>query len=306
MNARHPGPTASLALALFHGRKAERLFVIVTVYIDESGTHGSPVTIVSGWVARLGQWVTFDEKWNRLLKRYGVPHFHSRSIRQSKAPFKGWSIARKQEFLGAAAKLGIRHLEFGFTILLSEDDYQKHYIAGHRPKTVQLDSRYALCFRYSIGLVTNLAMQSFKRSDLEISFVLESGHNNIGDADRIFARVKKSVLQSEQETVRALKTLTTGDKAEFPGLQIADAIAYSAFQHVTRAPVPTVGLGHAGPDGYMDAAKKIQRTPIINLQLGPKELAKFKEFILQEVEEKAQARRRKPSPPPAFSEGAPA
>jgi len=291
-----------LALALFHRQSAQRLFVIVTVYIDESGTHGSPVTILAGWVGRLGQWATFDPKWKRLLKRSGITHVHSKEIRHSQGEFKGWSIARKQAFVADASKLGIKNLEYGFTIFLSEEDYQKHYIAGHRPKEVQLDSRYGLCFRYCVGLVSNLAMQSFKDRDLEISFVLESGHTNYGDADRIFSKVKKSRVEHEQFIVRALKTLTTGDKMDFPGLQIADAIAYSSFQHITRAPMKTVGLNLDDPDGYMDAAKKIQRTPVIHLRLGPQELGRFRQFILDEVEEKKARRERATASPSSSAE----
>jgi hypothetical protein len=74
--------------------------------------------------------------------------------------------------MAAAAKLGLKHLEFGFTISLGEDDYQTHYIAGHRPKEVQLDSRYGLCFRYCLGLIPSLAMQAFNRRDLDIQLRL--------------------------------------------------------------------------------------------------------------------------------------
>jgi Protein of unknown function (DUF3800) len=266
--------------------------VIVTVYIDESGTHGSPVTILAGWVVRLGQWANFDPKWRRMLKRRSVTHFHSKEIRHTQGEFKGWTIAKKQDFLGEAAKLGVKNLEFGFTILLKEEDYQKYYVAGHRPQEVQLDSRYGLCFRYCIGLVSNLAVQSFDQPNLEIGFVLEAGHPNFGDAERIFNRAKKSRLESEQFVVRTLRTLAANEKKDFPGLQIADAIAYSAFQHMTRSPQATVSVGYGDPEKYMERAKKIQPTPIFHLGLGPQELARFKQFILDEVEEK-KARRSK-------------
>jgi hypothetical protein len=54
--------------------------VIVTVYIDESGTHESGYTILGGWVGRLGQWATFDPKWNSLLKRSDLTYFHSKKM----------------------------------------------------------------------------------------------------------------------------------------------------------------------------------------------------------------------------------
>jgi hypothetical protein len=129
---------------------------------------------------------------------------------------------------------------------------------------------------------------------LEISFVLESGHVNIGDADRIFKKVKQSRIPHEQEIVRTLKTLTTGDKPDFPGLQIADVVAYSSFQHVTRKPLPTRALTSDNPEDYMAEAKKRQRVPIIHVRLGEAELKRFKGFILDEIKEKKA--RRKPSP----------
>lgn len=278
--------------------------MIVTIYIDESGTHGeaSPVTIMGGWVGRLGQWAGFDPKWKRLLKRSSLTYFHSKKMRHSKGEFKGWGLDDKERFMTEASKIGRKNLEFGFTIILPEDAYQEHYLAGHRPREVQLDSRYGLCFRYCLGVIPAFAMQSFKKKDLDISFVLEDGHKNFGDALRIFKKVKKSRVPHEQEIVRTLRTVTPGAKIEFPGLQIADVVAYNSFQHVTRNPFPTTPLKSADPENYMAEAKKNQRVPVIHARLGEAELKGFKQFILDEVEEK-KARRKKPtSADPASSE----
>ncbi len=116
-----PGPTVSLALALFHRLEPERLFVIVSAYIDESGTHGSPVTILGGVVGRLGQWSSFDPQWKRLLKRKGLTYFHSKEMRHTQGEFNGWRITQKHDFMGAASKISMKYLEFGFTIILRED-----------------------------------------------------------------------------------------------------------------------------------------------------------------------------------------
>ena len=137
-----------------------------------------------------------------------------------------------------------------------------------------------------------LAKESFENSDLEIHFVLESGHPNTGDADRIFKRVKASRMANEQEIIKTLQTLTTADKCDFPGLQVADVNAYSAFQHVTRSPVATTALK---PDSAMSDAKKLQKVPVFHLRLQEPELKKFKQFVLDEIEEK-EARRKKPNP----------
>src|SRR4051812_28715588 len=114
---RFPGAVGSLALSLVHRWEPERVFVIVTVYIDESGTHGSPVTILAGWVGRLGQWAGFDPKWKKLLQRSRLTHLHSRKLRHSKDEFKGWQPAQKGAFTDAAATLALKELEFGFSVI---------------------------------------------------------------------------------------------------------------------------------------------------------------------------------------------
>jgi Protein of unknown function (DUF3800) len=286
MSARKMGPTRSLGLALFHRWDPDRLFVIVTVYIDESGTHNSGVTIMGGWVARFGQWATFDPKWRKLLKRNGLTYFHSRKLRQTKGEFKGWSREKKWNFTQDAAKLGLKNLEFGFTIALPDAAYEEHYVAGYRPKEIPLDSRYGLCFRWCLSLIPGFAKEAFGDRELDMNFVLESGHPNAGDAERIFNRVKKQGLTNpaEVEIVKMLNVISFADKARFPGLQVADINAYSAFQHESGArplELVTVSL-----EATMADAKKHQKVPIFRLELRKEELKIFKKFILDEIEEK--------------------
>ena len=143
------GPSQNqLALALFHKWGPERLFVIVTVYIDESGTHEFGVTILGGWVGRLGRWAGFDLQWNKLLKKSKIGHFHSKSMRSSKGEFRGWKIFEKFVFTQDAAAVALKHLEFGFTVSVTDTAYRDHYIAGLRPKEIPLDTRYGLCFHH--------------------------------------------------------------------------------------------------------------------------------------------------------------
>jgi Protein of unknown function (DUF3800) len=275
--------------------------VIVTVYIDESGTHGSGVTILGGWVGRLGQWATFDPKWVKLLKRNGLTYFHSKKMRGTKDEFKGWTRERKFGFTQQAAALALKNLEYGFTISVTDEAYRDHYVAGNRPREIPLDSPYGLCFRYCLSLIPGFAKEAFGDRELNINFVLESGHKNAGDALRIFDKLKKQHLVSveEQEIVRMLGTIAFDDKKKFPGLQIADVNAYSAFQHYTREPLELVTLN---PETSMQDAKRIQKVPVFNLELRETELKMFKQFILGEIEDK-KARREKANPSSASSGG---
>lgn len=286
MIPRNPGPTASLALALFHRWEPERLFVIVTVYIDESGTHdGSPVLIMAGWVGKLGQWAGFDPKWNKLLKQSKLTFFHSKEMRHSENEFRGWHPLDKSAFTQRAANIALKNLEFGFTITLSKEAFRDLYVNDNRPKKIPLDTQYGLCFRYLLSVIPPMVKDAFGGRELDINFVLEAGHKNAGDAERIFNRVKKMGLShpEEKEIVKMLNVIAFGDKKKFPGLQAADVNAYAAFQHETSSPLEVVLLD---PKSSMAEAKKIQKVPIFRLEVGETELKLFKQFILDEIKER--------------------
>jgi hypothetical protein len=261
--------------------------MIVTVYIDESGTHESGVTVLGGWVGRMGQWSGFDPLWRKLLKKNGLDHFHSKSMRQSRGQFKGWRVFEKLEFTQRAAEVALKHLEFGFTVALSDAAYEQHYIAGYRPKKIPLDTRYGLCFRHCLSLVPMMAKDAFKGRDLDISFVLESGHKNAGDARRIFDRVKTQGLKNPDEIkiVEMLKTLTFEDKGQRPGLQVADINAYSAYQHESGAKVLEIGTIE-DPIHAVAEGKRIQKVPVFRLELREVELLTYKRFVLDEIAER--------------------
>src|SRR6185437_3304212 len=109
------------------------------------------------------------------------------------------------------------------------DDYKRHYVADDRPKAVQLDSPYGLCFRYCISYIPLLAKQAFPDRDLQLNFVLESGHKNAGDVVRIYNKIKnktKTDHPEEREIIAMLGTLAFDDKKSYPGLQAADVNAY--------------------------------------------------------------------------------
>jgi hypothetical protein len=211
-------------------------------------------------------------------------------MKHGQGEFKGWSVKQKQDFMAAAAKVALKSLAFGFTVILKDEDYKNHYVADHRPKEIPIDSPYGLCFRYCLGIIPTYAKQAFKDRDLDIHFVLETGGPS-GDAHRVWKKVKKSRAPNEQEIIKTLRTLTESDKADFPGLQAADVNAYMAYQHMTRYPLETIPL----PEGGLLGAKKLQRVPILHLPLQETELKGLKKFILDEIEEK-KVRRKKVIP----------
>jgi hypothetical protein len=71
---------------LQHPTNAEEPFVIVIVYMDESGTHASSEKMtIGGLVGRPDQWNYFDRRWEKMLKKRNIPYFHSKSLMENYA-----------------------------------------------------------------------------------------------------------------------------------------------------------------------------------------------------------------------------
>lgn len=233
---------------------------------------------MAGFVGRLGQWVDFEKKWKAILRRYGITHFHSRKLRQSKEQFQGWPRTKKANFMHEIADVADRHTVFGFTTMLRKADYDRHYIAGERPREKQLDSMYGICFRRSLSLICESTPYYLKRDDLEINFILEDGHKNAGDAVRIFNEIKSV---GAPEIVRRLKAISFAGKLSYSGLQGADASAYIAFQQEMEGVELIVG-----PEikSLGDARRRIKgRSPIFRDHLTPEMLKDARSSILEGI-----------------------
>jgi Protein of unknown function (DUF3800) len=283
------GSIGSLALALCHKWEPRRVFVIITAYIDESGTHGGATMIMSCLVGRLGQWAQFDSKWGHHLRDNRLTYYHSKQMKHSRGEFKGWDNNRKLAFLTKAGKLTEKHTMFGITAVLGERDYVAHYINNARPREEQLDSRYGLCFRFCLlRTVDILGHMLGGRGDLDLHFVLESGHNNFGDAERIFGLYKK---HGSAHMTKMLRTITAGDKKDFAGLQTADSGAYHTLSsELTRNTAPGTITIPAPTKGK--TAATLGRWRHYNFIISDEKLREFKSAIMKRVEQKRARRQR--------------
>jgi len=101
---------------LFHGK----VFAMLALYADESGTHdpsgqiqGSQFPVVGGLVAPVEIWAQFSGRWQEELNRHGAPFFHfsewvsasgvaagkSAPSSYSKSPYNGWGADRLDALL---------------------------------------------------------------------------------------------------------------------------------------------------------------------------------------------------------------
>jgi hypothetical protein len=254
--------------------------VILTAYLDESGTHGtSPVTVMGGMLANARQWERFDQNFKRVKRKHKFKLFHTRKFKKRDGDFKGWS---KEQCLALAADLALlttTAFTESVTFTLDNADYEAEYKSGERPRKLRLDSAYGLCFRTCLLFFALEGLKRVHRGKYpKLNFVLESGHKNSGDALRIFSEMKTEL---KAKGCDMLNILNFADKDECDPLMMADFLAHVGFtmggaggrapthwSPGTNAPRPPLGRKESG---------------VTHLRFEPGGLAKLKSSLSQAV-----------------------
>lgn len=203
--------------------------MILTAYMDESGTHGpSPVSVMAGYVADARQWHIFEKRTAKLFRRYKVDVCHAIDLKRGDEAFRGWSVAKKISFIDELGHIKNETIELGLVCVLKNSDYQEVYAERERPRKVVKDSKYGVLFRATLGglmqgIATVKRWQEVNKS-LKLHVVLESGHPNARDALRLydFARSK---FRNGAFAGFALKS-----KVGCLPLAACDMLAYGAYQ----------------------------------------------------------------------------
>jgi hypothetical protein len=268
---RPSGFVRDLCVTLAHRWDPERIFVILTAYFDESGTHGdSPATVVAGLVGSTRQWAGFEAGVNRLKGKYGFQEFHTKKFKKNQGDFKGWDDPKKTAFLADLTALVATGLAGGATSTLSNSRFYDEYRQPNVPSKGQFDSKYGLCFRLCLlHLLEVAALRARRNKPCQLHVVIESGHANWGGAQDIFQEMKRTIAKAHPKVV--LATFSLADKDECDPLLIADYVAHVAFLRAVTV-----------HEGKQPEARKSTpgNTQITHLEFPPGGLVELREKVL--------------------------
>src|ERR1700728_3782608 len=120
----------------------DRLYMAMTGFFDESGTHGaeSPVVIVGGFLASVEQWEAYEHDLATLFAEYGVKKFHAKDFRGRKGDFKDWPTSKRAKFNSRFLRLADQHLACGLSTMLPSAAYRGIYRAGDFVRTARPDT----------------------------------------------------------------------------------------------------------------------------------------------------------------------
>jgi hypothetical protein len=230
----------------------ERLFMFVfTGYLDESGTHaGSPLTVMGGLLGRAEQWSRFEKQFSQLQADYGFRVWHTKKFKRKAGDFQGWTDEKCHDLYWALQKVSGSGLTDVVAITLDNASYEANYKFGDLPRKARLDTKYGLCFRICLVHFVLEVLKRKRRNRIPpLHIVLEAGHANCGDAERIFLEEKS---RYERGGIPVLRTLTVVDKDECSPLMMADFAAHTEYIMEKReidTGVPRNRLSVAVPKG---------------------------------------------------------
>ncbi len=226
MSAR--GYIYELCVALRHKWQPQEKFVIFTAYMDEADTHSkNPTIIMSAYLGHAYQWRRFELKLARVQKEFGFKVFHAKDFKARSQEFSGWSDQKCAALISELSRLVEENLTEGLAVHLEHARYLSEYKSPPVPKKMRLDSHYGVCFRMCLARIIHILEQRGSKDKLNV--VIERGHKNVGDCERIFNDFKTMWRQSGIDMFGAF-TIERKDTA--PPLMVADmlAAAYSMMR----------------------------------------------------------------------------
>ncbi|MGY2987219.1 DUF3800 domain-containing protein [Bradyrhizobium sp. USDA 4508] len=204
----------------------------LTAYFDESGTHNSsPALILGGAVAKNIRWSRTERELRSLFKMYGLDRFHAVDVRHKSGSFKGWSQSKLQAFITDFVTLIFKRSAYCITVACEPRAYAEIYRSADTHRSVRKDTHYGLCFRVSLWGMINFI--SDKQWTWPLDVVLEDGHRNSGDAERIFRELRTDAPYGMLGQM-VLKRKTNCDL-----LAIADALVHAVYKAKTGNPKVT-------------------------------------------------------------------
>jgi hypothetical protein len=290
----HRRPLCGLGAPLGTGA---RLFVILTAYFDESGTHaGSPATILSGIMGTANQWARFQIEMDKIKRRYGFMVFHAKEFRARSGKFSGWrpekSAALLREMMMPSSKL----ME-AITVTLPTSVYDEFYRGGENHKKLRLDTKYGLCFRYAL---LNFVVQALKRlgthkkfSETKLNVVMEGGHKNAGDAERVFTEMRKELHDMGCDLLHGI---TFAGKDDCDPIMIADYLAYGGLAMELAGANENRDLENDPPP-----SRKV--TGMAVMKMNPEHLTALKAELVDQLKSSGRVKFILPSGRPAASSG---
>jgi hypothetical protein len=185
---------------------------------------------VVGFASQAGMWAEFEDRWQSVLGRYSVTHFHAGDFASHKGPFEnGWRDEEQKkrdfqsELMGVIEECGLR--KFG-SLLWVRDLQKARAMMGLATDSTAIP--YVLCARAAVDEFNSFAIGEGQRENIE--YVFEKGD----EEDELRKHFKKHSLH--EPVFRWCRPVEKKGITQRPfmGLQAAGWIVWEYYMALSR------------------------------------------------------------------------
>jgi hypothetical protein len=196
--------------------------VMLTAYLDESGTHTeSPVLVLAGLIASPRQWERLSQRWLRALASIGVGSFHATDCANGGGDFRGIAPQERQRVFIRLVETIKQTVSYRIWTGIAVEDYRNSPYYNQDPKRI-----YSLASIACISLGRHLAAQ--RGADYRLAYTFDQGPEGTLAFD-----IFRNMQASGEADVLRMAEVSTGDRRQSPPLQAADLFAYEIYRYLS-------------------------------------------------------------------------
>ncbi len=252
---------------------------ILSAYFDESGkSHSQRVVTFCGVCAPANKIQSFEDEWNGLLRRYGMPYLSMKEALRLKKPLsKNVKALGKRERIDALEPFSdcIReHIELGISVAVDVQAYEKDLSVEARRRLGGSPDPHYLAFMSGI-----MGPVAYVQSDDHVSLICDDDEATALNCYQFYRRVRKVHKLAHDKLI----SISFAQDRQFPPLQAADFVASlvrleahrqfenrpydyrELFLHLTAPQSPAKmmwGISFYGSERMKAFGKKLEKNPL--------------------------------------------
>jgi hypothetical protein len=177
-----------------------------TIYLDASGhPDDTNVLAVAGFIAHAGQWVLFEQRWKKVLTKFGVSSLHMKDFAHSTGEFKTWKNdeSKRRTFLSALIRIIKRTARHSFASSLYLPDYRAIDTA-HSIRATRSPLSFTGCtvlqnvrnWAIEAGLDLNNILFVFEDGDADKSNLFQAAVHDVGITPIFMKKSQSAAFQA--------------------------------------------------------------------------------------------------------------
>jgi len=199
---------------------------MLRAYFDESGhSSDSAIVAIAGFMGRIDEWVTLEERWRDTLAKHGVAEFHAAKVGRPYGIYKGWTADQAARLVEDAITAITAGDLIGISHSVLVQDYDR-VIGSHPWFAKKFGSSYRLCYEGTIQAAVNWLRRNPTCAGEQVELVF-ANNTEYGRS----AQIEGDRYSAHPRWAAEIANVSSAAARDVAGLQAADLLAYETFRY---------------------------------------------------------------------------